>query len=283
MEQNKTPDGGQGKDHTGRKGAKIMNNQLDGKRALVTGASSGIGEAIATALAEAGAKVGVNYRGQEEAAQNVVQRIQKRRGEAFAVQADVSDPEAVARMFRQMDERWGGIDILVNNAGVDGDRASGWEADLDAWRKVIEVNLFGPFYCANQALKRMVPQQSGVILNISSVHEIIAWSGYSAYTASKAGLGMMTRTLAQEAAPYGVRVLALGPGAIKTPINKSVWSDPSSLQDLLEKIPLNRLGEPQDVARLVVVLVSDVASYLTGRTIFLDGGMTDYPDFGHGG
>jgi glucose 1-dehydrogenase len=260
-----------------------MNIRLDGKRALVTGANSGIGKAIALALADSGAKVGINCRDHLEAAQEVVKEIREGRGEALAVQADVSLPEAVARMFEQVDEAWEGIDILVNNAGIDGGRALGWEADPAAWRKVIEVNLFGAFYCSQQALKRMVPQKSGVILNISSVHEMIAWSGYSAYTASKAGLGMMTQTLAQEAAPYGVRVLALGPGAIKTPINRSVWSDPSSLKDLLEKIPLNRVGEPEDVARMAVVLVSGAASYLTGRTVFVDGGMTDYPDFSHGG
>jgi glucose 1-dehydrogenase len=260
-----------------------MNIQLDGKRTLVTGGSSGIGEAIVMALAEAGAKVTVNCHAHLEAAQQIAKRILNRGGEAFALQADISDPEAVGRMFQQVDERWGGIDILVNNAGIDGARALGWEADLDAWKKVIEVNLFGAFYCSQQALKRMVPEKSGVILSISSVHEMIAWSGYSAYTASKAGLGMMTQTLAQEAAPYGIRVLALAPGAIRTPINRPVWSDPRSLRDLLAKIPLNRMGEPEDVARMVVVLVSDAASYLTGRTVFVDGGMTDYPDFAHGG
>jgi glucose 1-dehydrogenase len=260
-----------------------MNIDLDGKRALVTGGSSGIGEAIVMALADSGAKVGINCHAHLEEAQEIVTRILKRRGEAFAVQADVSEPEAVARMFQELDEKWGGIDILVNNAGIDGGRALCWEADLGTWRKVIEVNLLGAFYCAQQALKRMVPQKRGVILSISSVHEMIAWSGYSAYTASKAGLGMMTQTLAQEAAPHGVRVLAVGPGAIKTPINRSVWSDPKSLKDLLDKIPLNRLGEPEEVARMVVVLVSDLASYVTGRTVFVDGGMTDYPDFSHGG
>jgi glucose 1-dehydrogenase len=260
-----------------------MNIQLAGKRALVTGGSSGIGEAIVMALAEAGAKVCVNCHSHLEAAQEIAERIRKRNGEAYAAQADVSDPEAVSRMFEELQQKWNGIDILVNNAGIDGPRALGWEAELSAWRKVIEVNLFGPFYCAQQALKRMVQQKSGVILSISSVHEMIPWSGYSAYTASKAGLGMMTQTLAQEAAPYGVRVLALGPGAIKTPINRSVWDDPDSLKDLLEKIPLNRIGETDDVARMVVVLVSDVASYVTGRTVFVDGGMTDYPDFSHGG
>jgi len=260
-----------------------MNIRLDGKRALVTGGSSGIGEAIVMALAEAGAKVAINCHARLVAAQQIVERILDLGGEAFAVQADVSRPEAVVQMFRDLDEKWGGMDILVNSAGIDGKRALGWEADLDAWREVIEVNLFGAFYCAQQALKRMVPQKSGVILSISSVHEMIAWSGYSAYTASKAGLGMITRTLAQEAAPHGVRVLAIGPGAIKTPINRAVWTDPKNLKDLLDKIPLSRLGEPEEVARMVVVLVSDAASYLTGRTVFVDGGMTDYPEFSHGG
>ena len=260
-----------------------MNIRLDQKRALVTGGNSGIGEAIALGLADAGAKVAINYVSHPEDAQSLVQQITDRHGDAIALQADVSDAGAIAKMFASIDEAWGGIDILINNAGTDGERALGWEADFSAWRKVIEVNLFGAFYCASEALKRMVPQKSGIVLNISSVHEQIAWSGYSAYTASKAAVSMLTKTLAQEAAPYGVRVLSVAPGAIKTPINRSVWSDPQSLQDLLEKIPLNRLGEPEDIARMVVVLVSDVASYVTGRSIFVDGGMTDYPDFTHGG
>jgi glucose 1-dehydrogenase len=260
-----------------------MNVTLEGRRALVTGGNSGIGAAVVNALADAGARVAINYVVHPEAAQDLATRIRETHGEALSLRADVADPAAVAEMFAQMDKAWGGIDILVNSAGIDGGRALAWEADVGAWRKVIEVNLLGAFYCAQQALARMVPQKHGVILNISSVHEIVAWSGYSAYTASKAGLGMITQTLAQEAAPHGVRVLAVAPGAIKTPINRAVWSDPASLRDLLEKIPLNRLGEPEDIARMVVVLVSDVASYVTGRTVFVDGGMTDYPDFAHGG
>ncbi len=260
-----------------------MDIRLDQKRALVTGGNSGIGEAIVLALADAGAKVAINYVIDPEAAQLLVERIKDQQGDAIALQADVSDPEAVAQMFKDIDQAWGGIDILINNAGIDGKRAFGWEADIATWRKVIEVNLFGSFYCAREALKRMVSQKRGVVLNISSVHEEIAWSGYSAYTTSKAAVSMLTKTLAQEAAPHGVRVLALAPGAIKTPINRSVWSDPSSLQDLLEKIPLNRIGEPDEISRMVVLLVSDVASYVTGRTIFVDGGMTDYPNFAHGG
>ncbi len=260
-----------------------MDIRLDGKRALITGANSGIGAAIALALAEAGAHVAINYVTHPEAAQALVQRIREQHGTAMAINADVSNPDAIAGMFRDIDAAWGGTDILINNAGIDGGRAFGWEADIAAWRKVIEVNLLGAFYCAREALQRMVPQKSGVILNISSVHEEIAWSGYSAYTASKAAVSMLTKTLAQEAAPHGVRVLSVAPGAIRTPINRSVWSDQQSLQDLLDKIPLKRIGEPEEIARMVVVLVSDVASYVTGRTIFVDGGMTDYPDFAHGG
>ena len=260
-----------------------MNIKLEGKRALVTGANSGIGAAIALGLADAGAKVAINYVAHPEAADELVQTIKQQHGAAISIQADVSDPKAVEDLFQQIDVAWGGIDILINNAGIDGASALGWEAELAAWRKVIEVDFFGAFYCAREALKRMVAQKSGVVLNISSVHEEIAWSGHSAYTASKAAVSMLTKTLAQEAAPHGVRVLAVGPGAIKTPINRSVWSDPKSMQDLLEKIPLQRIGEPEEIARMVVVLVSDIASYVTGRTIFVDGGMTDYPDFAHGG
>jgi NAD(P)-dependent dehydrogenase (short-subunit alcohol dehydrogenase family) len=260
-----------------------MNITLEGKRALVTGANSGLGASIARSLAAAGAKVAINYVTNPETADALVQAIQEGRGQALAIHADISDSNAVADLFRQLDAAWGGIDILINNAGIDGIPALAWEVDVEAWRRVIDVNLFGAFYCAREALKRMVPQRSGVVLSITSVHEEIAWSGFSAYTASKAAVGMLTKTLAQEAAPHGVRVLAVGPGAIKTPINRGVWSDPKSLQDLLTKIPLGRVGEPEEIARMVVVLVSDVASYVTGRTIFVDGGMTDYPAFTHGG
>ena len=260
-----------------------MNVELKGKRALVTGGSSGIGHAIASALATAGAKVALTYRTHPKAADALVRAIKKKRGSAIAVQADVADAASVAKLFETIDAAWGGLDILINNAGMDGRRTFAWEADFAEWRKVLEVNLFGAFYCSSEALKRMLPRKKGVILSISSVHEEIAWSGYSAYTASKAGLAMMTKTLAQEAAPYGVRVLAVAPGAIKTPINQSVWSDPKGMKDLLKKIPLRRIGETSDVASMVVMLVSDRASYVTGRTIFVDGGMTDYPDFATGG
>ena len=174
--------------------------------------------------------------------------------DALAVDADVSDADAVAAMFARLDTAWGGIDILVNNAGMDGAPAKAWEIEVADWTTVIDVNLKGAFLCARQALKRMVKQRAGVIVNTSSVHEVIAWSGYSAYAASKAGLSMLAKTLAQEAAPYGVRVLSIAPGAIRTPINQSVWSDPEGLKDLLTKIPLGRMGTPEDIAGMAVVL-----------------------------
>jgi glucose 1-dehydrogenase len=260
-----------------------MKITLEGQRAIVTGANSGIGEAIAVALGSAGAKVAVNYVVHPEAAESVVAKIRQGGGEAVAVAADVSDRDRVAELFRQVDATWGGVDLLVNNAGIDGAHAPAWDADPARWEQVLRVNLVGAFLCAREALKRMTAQRSGVILNMTSVHERIAWSGFSAYATSKAGLSMLTQTLAQEAAEYGIRVVALAPGAIKTPINQNVWSDPTSYADLLEKIPLNRMGTPEEIAQMAVVLLSDVASYVTGTTVFVDGGMTDYPSFRHGG
>src|SRR5690606_2802483 len=170
---------------------------------------------------------------------------------------------------------WGGLDVLVNNAGIDGPRACGWEAEAPDWRRVLDINLVGAWLCARQALRRMVAQRHGVVLNTTSVHERIAWSGYSAYAASKAGLSMMAKSLALEAAPAGVRVLCIAPGAIRTPINESVWKDPAGRADLLSKIPLARIGEPEDVAHVAAFLASDLGAYMTATTVYVDGGMTD--------
>jgi NAD(P)-dependent dehydrogenase (short-subunit alcohol dehydrogenase family) len=260
-----------------------MQIDLHGKRVLVTGGNSGLGAAMVKAFGAAGAKVAVNYVVGAPDAQALVKTLTDAGGEAMAIDADISAPEAVASMFAAIDKAWGGIDILINNAGIDGHRALGWEADVDAWRKVIDINLVGAFLCAREALKRMTAQKSGVIINTSSVHEVIAWSGYSAYAASKAAVSMMAKTLAQEAGPFGVRVLCIAPGAIATPINANVWQDPAGLKDLLTKIPLGRVGKPEDIADMAVVLASDVAGYITATTVFVDGGMTDYPNFMHGG
>jgi NAD(P)-dependent dehydrogenase (short-subunit alcohol dehydrogenase family) len=258
----------------------MIDLELAGKRVLVTGGTSGIGTAIALAFAEQGARVAINGATRDAEAEALAAKLG---ADAFVIAADVSKPDLVARMFAEIDRRWGGIDVLVNNAGIDGPRARGWEADLDAWSRVIDINLMGAFYCAREALKRMIPAKAGVILNTTSVHEVIAWAGYSAYTASKAGLSMMSKTLGQEAAPYGVRVVAIAPGAIGTPINAAVWKDKAGLADLLGKIPLGRVGQPRDIAEMAVVLASPRASYMTATTVFIDGGMTDYPGFAHGG
>ncbi|MEO8756928.1 MAG: 3-oxoacyl-ACP reductase FabG [Devosia sp.] len=261
----------------------MLSIDLSGKRALVTGGNSGIGEAIARSLAQAGADVAINYVSHPDAADAIASDIRAKGVRALTILADISDSAQVDTIFKTLDDSWGGIDILVNNAGIDGSSALAWDADLDAWRKVLEINLFGAFYCSQQALRRMVPQKSGVIINMSSVHESIPWSGYSAYTASKAAISMLTKTLAQESAPHGVRVLAVAPGAIKTPINQSVWGDPKGLADLDQKIPMGRMGDRDEIAKMVTVLASDLASYATGTTLFIDGGMTDFADFAHGG
>ena len=260
-----------------------MNITLSGKRVLVTGGNSGLGEAMVRAFANAGARVAINYVVHPELAESLALDIRKRQGEALVVEADVADPGAITQMFNRIDAAWGGLDVLVNNAGIDGPQAPGWEADIIAWRRVLDVNLMGAFLCAREALARMVRQKSGVILNTSSVHEVIPWSGYSAYTASKAAISMLAKTLAQEAGPHGVRVLCIAPGAIQTAINAQVWKDPQGLADLLTKIPLGRIGKPEDIAGMAVVLASDVAGYVTGTTVFVDGGMVDYPSFMHGG
>jgi NAD(P)-dependent dehydrogenase (short-subunit alcohol dehydrogenase family) len=260
-----------------------MELNLGGKRVLVTGADGGLGSAMVKAFAAEGARVAINYRGKPDAAERLAAELRAKGGETLMIPADITDMDAVEAMFARLDEAWGGIDVLINNAGIDGKAGKGWEIDIADWSHVIDVNLKGAFLCARQALKRMVKQRSGVIINTSSVHEVIAWSGYSAYAASKAGLAMLAKTLAQEAALYGVRVLSIAPGAIKTAINKSVWSDPEGLKDLLDKIPLGRMGTPEDIAGIAVVLASDVGSYVTATSVFVDGGMTDYPDFAHGG
>ncbi len=261
----------------------MISLDLSGKRALVTGSSSGLGAAMALMLAKAGAQVAVHYREEAKAADKIVQEIAAIGGRAQAFSADIGDGDAVSRLFADVDKALGGLDILVNNAGMDGTRELCAASNPEHWERVIAVDLLGPYRCAREALLRMIKQKNGVILNITSVHEFIPWEGYSAYTSAKAGLSMLSKTLAQEAAEHNIRVLALAPGAIRTPINASVWQDPSSLQDLEDKIAMGRLGEPEEIARVVAFLVSDLASYMTGTTVCVDGGMLIYPNFRHGG
>jgi NAD(P)-dependent dehydrogenase (short-subunit alcohol dehydrogenase family) len=260
-----------------------MDIQLKGKRVLVTGGNSGIGEAMALAFADAGADVAVNYIANEPAAKQLVQTIEAKGRKALALKANVADEKEVVGMFDQLDRAWGGIDVLLDNAGIDGKHMVSFDAAPPDIQRVVEVNLVGAFYCAREALKRMVKQKRGVVLFTTSVHQRIAWSGHAAYVATKGGVEMMMKTMAQEAGPFGVRVLSIAPGAVATPINAAVLNDKAWQADLKQKVPLQRIGQPEDIASVALFLASDQAGYVTATTVFVDGGMTDYPAFAHGG
>jgi glucose 1-dehydrogenase len=263
---------------------------LHGQKALVTGASSGIGRAIAIALGEAGADVAINYVAGEEKAQEACAEIRRRGARAMALKADVSDETQVEAMFARMIEEFGTIDVLVNNAGLQQD-APFEELTLAQWNKVLGVNLTGQFLCARTAVREfkrrgVVPEVScsaGKILCVSSVHEVIPWAGHVNYAASKGGVMLMMKSLAQEVAPYRIRVNSLCPGAIRTPINMEAWGTPEAYTDLLRLIPYKRIGEPEEIGRAAVWLASDFSDYVHGVSLFIDGGMTLYPGFETGG
>ncbi|EZP55531.1 SDR family oxidoreductase [Sphingomonas sp. RIT328] len=259
---------------------------LAGHTAIITGASSGIGLAVAEGLAGAGAAVVINYRSDEDSANSLAERIGERGGRAIAVQADVSQEQEVGRLFDAAADAFGRIDVLVSNSGVQKD-APVADLSLDDWNTVIDINLTGQFLCAREAVRRFRSQpesarpsrSAGTIIAMSSVHELIPWAGHVNYAAAKGGVRMLTRTLAQEVAPDRIRVNAIAPGAIRTPINQEAWETPAALEKLLRLIPYGRIGEPEDVARAAVWLASDEADYVTGTTLFVDGGMSLYPEF----
>ncbi|MEW2253491.1 SDR family oxidoreductase [Streptomyces sp. NPDC058733] len=263
---------------------------LKGQKALVTGANSGIGLATAVAMGRAGADVVVNYVVGKEEAEKVVEQIRAFGVRAEAYQADVSDEDQVVAMTNRMVEEFGTIDILVANAGMQRD-APFTEMTLAQWQKVLDVNLTGQFLCAREATKEflrrgVVPEVSraaGKIICMSSVHQLIPWAGHVNYAASKGGVQMMMETLAQELAPKKIRVNAIAPGAIKTPINRSAWETPQAQNDLLRLIPYGRVGEPDDIAAAAVGLASDLMDYVVGATLYVDGGMTLFPGFATGG
>ncbi len=262
---------------------------LAGQRAIVTGASSGIGASVAKCLAAAGANVAVNYSRDESAAARIVDEIKAAGGNAFAVKGDVSQEADVAQMFEETIERLGSVDILVNNAGLQKD-APFVDMTLADWNKVIGVNLTGQFLCSRAAAREFrrrgrVPGSSalGKIICMSSVHDVIPWAGHANYAASKGGVSLLMKTMAQELSQYGIRVNAISPGAIKTPINKSAWDTPEAERDLLRLIPYGRVGEPTDLGRAAVWLASDDSDYVAGATLYVDGGMTLYPEFRFGG
>lgn len=263
---------------------------LKGQTALVTGANSGIGQAVAVALGQAGAAVMVNYVAGDQQADSVVKEIRASGSQAVAYRADVSQEDEVQAMFRRMREQFGTIDILINNAGLQRD-APIEQMTLDQWNKVIGVNLTGQFLCAREAIREFkrrgvvkeVSCSAGKIICISSVHEIIPWAGHVNYAASKGGVMMMMKSIAQEAAPYRIRVNSIAPGAIRTPINTMAWETPEAYNSLMTLIPYKRIGEPEDIGRAAVWLASDYADYITGTSIYIDGGMTLYPGFATGG
>ncbi|HVZ25271.1 MAG TPA: SDR family oxidoreductase [Sediminibacterium sp.] len=268
----------------------FTSNQLTGQSALVTGANSGIGKGVALAMANAGANVVVNYVTHPEAADEVVNQIRQNGGNAIALQADVSNEEQVQDMFRKMYQQFGTIDILVNNAGLQKDAAFK-DMTLADWQTVININLTGQFLCAREAVREflrrgMVPERSkalGKIICMSSVHEVIPWGGHVNYASSKGGVMMLMKSMAQELAPQKIRVNSIGPGAIQTPINQTAWGTPEALNSLLSLIPYNRIGQPEDIGKLAVWLASDESDYITGTTVFIDGGMTLYPGFSTNG
>jgi glucose 1-dehydrogenase len=268
----------------------MASQKLTGQSALITGADSGIGKGVAIAMGKAGARVMVNYVHNQEAADEVVNEIKNAGGEAIAHKADVSKEEEVQAMFAKIMETYGTIDILVNNAGLQKD-AKFVDMTLDEWNTVININLTGQFLCSREAAKEFIrrgvvddrSRAAGKIICMSSVHEVIPWAGHVNYAASKGGINMFMKSIAQELAPHKIRVVGIGPGAIQTPINKEAWDTSEALDKLLTLIPYNRIGQPQDIGDLAVWLASDEADYITGTTIFSDGGMTLYPGFADNG
>lgn len=265
-----------------------LNNQV----ALITGASSGIGAGIAKSMAQAGATVIVNYPfdGAKDQADAVLSEIVSANGKGITYMCDVSKEDQVVKMFQDIIAQFGTVDILVNNAGIQKDSPF-TEMTLDQWNAVIGVNLTGQFLCAREAIKEFLrrgidPSRSvacGKIIHTSSVHEIIPWAGHANYATSKGGIRMLMQTLAQEFGLKKIRVNSICPGAIQTPINKNAWDTPDALNSLLKLIPYNRIGEPDDIGNLAVFLASDLSDYITGASIFIDGGMTTFESFSTGG
>jgi glucose 1-dehydrogenase len=258
--------------------------KLAGQTAIVTGASSGIGKACAIALGMAGANVVLNYVGNPMGAEEAVQNIREAGGSAMIFKADVSQKDQVDAMFAEAVRAYGTVDILVNNAGLQKDAAF-VDMTLDQWNFVLGVNLTGQFLCAQAAVKEFLRRgmnghrSLGKIICMSSVHELIPWAGHVNYAASKGGVMLMMRSLAQELGPMKIRVNSIAPGAIKTPINRMAWETPEAEQRLLRLIPYKRVGDVQDIGNVAVWLASDESDYIHGTTIFVDGGMTLYPGF----
>lgn len=270
--------------------------KFKGQTVIVTGSSSGIGQACAIYFGGLGANVVVNYHSDEDGAKDTLEKIKEGGGEGIVVQADVSKEEDVISMFEQTIEKFGRLDVMVSNAGLQVDSPF-LEMTTKQWQKVIDVNLTGQFICIREAAKQFVKQAPkenkgmaintnlaiGKIVMMSSVHDVIPWAGHVNYAASKGGVSMMMKSVSQELAPYKIRVNSISPGAIQTAINKAVWSKQESLNELMNLIPYRRIGTAEDVAKAVAWLASDESDYVNGETLYIDGGMTLYPEFADNG
>jgi glucose 1-dehydrogenase len=263
---------------------------LEGQPALVTGANSGIGRAVALGLAASGADVAINYVVNPAAAEEVAHDIEASGRRAITIKADVSDEDEVESMFAQAIAHFGTLHIAVSNAGLQRD-APLHEMSLEQWNKVISVNLTGQFLCAREAVREFkrrglvsdISAAAGKLVFMSSVHQEIPWAGHVNYAASKGGVMQLMRSIAQEVAPLAIRANGVAPGAIRTPINRPAWQTPEAYRELMTLVPYKRIGEPEDIAQAIAWLVSDAADYVTGATLFVDGGMTLYPGFATGG
>ena len=269
-----------------------MEVSLKNQVAIITGSSSGIGAGIAKSMAESGATVVVNFpfEGARTQAEEVLKEISDKGGNGIVYMCDVSKEDQVEKMFQDVVAQFGTVDILVNNAGIQKD-AKFTDMTIDQWNAVIGVNLTGQFLCAREAIKEFLRRgidtsrsvACGKIIHISSVHEIIPWSGHANYASSKGAIRMLMQTLAQEYGGQKIRVNSICPGAIQTPINTNAWKTPEALESLLKLIPYDRIGQPEDIGNLAVFLASDKADYITGTSIFIEVAMTTFESFSNGG
>lgn len=275
-----------------RKTMQKPKQRLRNQTCIITGASSGIGKATAQCMGMEGANIVVNYLGNKEQAEEVAQWINANAdcGEAITIKADVSDESEVREMFEKTISHFGTVDVCVANAGIQIDHPL-HEMPLSAWQKVLDVNLTGQFLCAREAIlefkrrgmRKEVSCSLGKIIHMSSVHEVIPWAGHANYAASKGGLHLLMESICQEYGPDKVRCNSIAPGAIKTDINKAVWSTKKGIEGMLKLIPYKRIGIPEDVANVACWLASDESDYINGTTILVDGGMTCYPGFATNG
>ena len=256
-----------------------MYDSLKDKVVLITGAASGLGRGMAERFGKEQAKVVINYHSDKHDYNAIIDTIKSYGGDAAAVQGDVSNEEDVKKMIDFAVETFGSLDVMINNAGME-NQVESHQLSLEDWQKVIDINLTGAFLGSREALKYMVENNiKGSIINMSSVHDRIPWPQFVHYAASKGGVKLMTETLAMEYAPHGIRVNSICPGAIKTPINAEKFDDPEQREQVEDMIPLGKIGNPEQIAACAVWLASDEASYVTGLSLYADGGMTLYPSF----